>query len=76
MYGGANRIPLEGRQFGHWLVESYAGDYRYNCICVCGKAKTLLGNSLTKGDSRSCGCQKYVKEERVKPVEPDRTKYE
>jgi hypothetical protein len=28
----------------------------FNCICVCGKTKIVRGNSLIRGDTKSCGC--------------------
>lgn len=76
MYGGANRIPLEGTTFGRWYVDSYLGESRYLCKCECGTVRTVCGSHLAKGDTRSCGCQKIARNSAVKTPEPDREKYE
>lgn len=56
---------LTGETFGRWTVLSRADDnigrtgYRtvvWNCVCECGKHKTVRGKSLIYGISRSCGC--------------------
>lgn len=31
---------------------------RYRCICICGNYIDVLGNSLTVGNTKSCGCLK------------------
>jgi hypothetical protein len=63
-------IDLTGRKFGrlsvlcmdttkrkHW--QSY-----WKCKCDCGTVKTILGRSLQKGDTTSCGC--FFREIRAK----------
>jgi hypothetical protein len=35
--------------------ENYNGRYA-DCLCDCGNISTVFVGSLTKGDSRSCGC--------------------
>jgi hypothetical protein len=52
---------LTGRKFGRLTVVSYAGrsdDGRimWLCKCSCGNTKTVMTQSLTSGDTRSCGC--------------------
>lgn len=32
------------------------GKSRWKCICSCGNEKTVNGQELIKGDTRSCGC--------------------
>jgi len=64
----------EGDIFTHWTVlnetEGYfskngeKSDRAFNCICVCGKKKSVNRNSLTTGQSKSCGCQGRVKKEK------------
>lgn len=56
-----------GGKYGYWTVKKYAGkrgsrnkDY-WNCDCKCGCNRDVLGESLKKGSSSSCGClQKEV----------------
>lgn len=50
---------LTGRRFGRLTVEGFAymGKYPYwHCRCDCGNEKDILGQSLTSGDTQSCGC--------------------
>lgn len=73
----------EGQQFTHWTVlketEGYIVDGKKEarkmlCKCVCGKEKEVHLDSLTKGQSKSCGCQgreKKIKEEKVKIIPQD-----
>ena len=56
-----------GDKYGYWTVKGYAGkrgsknkDY-WNCDCVCGCNRDVLGETLKNGRSSSCGCfQKEV----------------
>lgn len=59
-------IDLTGKKFGHWYVESYAGDKKWNCICDCENhtRAVVQGYTLRNGTSISCGC--YAKEQRRK----------
>lgn len=66
-------IELTGLRVGRWSVLDRAADGkngqpRWNCICDCGKAKTVLGTHLRQGfspasysskskGSLSCGCR-------------------
>lgn len=52
---------LTGQKFTHWTVLSHAGSDKHGfavwlCHCDCGTEKTVLGISLRKGTSVSCGC--------------------
>lgn len=53
---------LLGKRFGRLLVikrterKSNDGCYYYICECVCSKKTEILGTSIIKGRSRSCGC--------------------
>lgn len=59
-------IDLTGQRFGRWTVlkkapprQSGIGAF-WVCKCDCGNTKEVLGASLKKGDTKSCGC--YRKE--------------
>jgi hypothetical protein len=54
---------LTGLSFGRLVVESYShthktGHRKWNCVCECGNKKTVLGGSLTRGETKSCGCSR------------------
>src|SRR6185503_4452499 len=34
-------------------------ELHYMCQCDCGKRKSVNGNSLRRGKSKSCGCSQY-----------------
>lgn len=56
------RISLVGRVFGKLKVvsQSYLDGHAWaECLCECGNSKTILSASLTRGASKSCGCNKY-----------------
>lgn len=58
----SNRIiDLIGKHFGRWVVKSIANTKPrvfWNCECECGKEKIICGQSLSNGESKSCGCLK------------------
>ncbi len=57
----------KGQRFGRWEVlnsepiwevpsgKKYYSPF-YECACLCGTKKLILGYTLLKGKSRSCGC--------------------
>jgi hypothetical protein len=53
---------LTGLVFGQLTVRSRnpinsgARKPRWDCICSCGKACTVIGGALLRGHTRSCGC--------------------
>lgn len=51
-------IDMTGLRFGILTVMDYAGDYRWNCLCDCGKTHRIRSASLRNGTSKSCGCRK------------------
>lgn len=52
---------LTGQKFNYWTVlefdEVKNGIAKWNCKCKCGKIKSIYGTNLTRGLSKSCGCQ-------------------
>lgn len=62
---GRNVEDLTGKKFGRLTVIQNAGYYvgktghrrsQYLCRCDCGKEITVRSDSLTTGNTRSCGC--------------------
>lgn len=56
-------IDLTGQRFGRLVVVERAensadGRARWLCRCDCGQSKTVLGEHLKKGRTKSCGCAK------------------
>lgn len=55
-----SKIDLIDKKFGKLTVVSYYGmlnNFNYwNCICECGKSRTVRDYSLTKDITKSCGC--------------------
>ncbi len=55
-------IDLSGQRFGRLRVISRHSENtklnraHWNCICDCGEAVIIAGNSLSAGRTRSCGC--------------------
>lgn len=54
---------LSGERFGRLVAKRMAPREkgkrpRYECICDCGKERTVLGLSLSSGNTVSCGCAK------------------
>lgn len=55
-------IEMSGRKFGDLTViklsnkKGYENALYWTCKCKCGNIKDILGTSLRKGFSKSCGC--------------------
>lgn len=53
-------IDLTGQRFGRLTVikkiPSYNTNARWLCRCDCGKETAVLGTTLRRGESQSCGC--------------------
>ena len=45
---------LEGKTFGLWHVESYAGNSKWNCVCECGTRSQVSTNKLLTNKSTKC----------------------
>lgn len=67
--GEMKRIDLTGKTFGQLTVIGRAPNMvtgikrqrsrkAYYCRCSCGCEKVVLGESLTRGNTKSCGCTK------------------
>ena len=61
-------IDLTGMTFGEWTVLGFdesscgnSGGRRWICRCSCGRVKSVLGNLLRRGESKSCGHDTYKK---------------
>ena len=56
---GYRFIDLTGRTFGDWTVKSISRSSgrpsRWNCVCTCGTERTVIGDTLRLGTSKSCG---------------------
>lgn len=55
------RLNLVGQKFGRLTILSFSyvsnhGDGYWNCICDCGKERTVMGSNLKAGNTKSCGC--------------------
>lgn len=55
------RIDMIGKTFDRWTVikfshTNYRGNALWNCVCICGIKRIVLGHSLRSGKSLSCGC--------------------
>lgn len=58
-----NKNDLTGKKFGRLTVIRDTGKRPnrvvvYECICDCGNVKEVIGNNLSRGKSKSCGCLK------------------
>lgn len=53
-------MELEGMRFGNLIVlcraENIRGKSAWLCNCDCGLQKSVIGQNLVKGKTRSCGC--------------------
>jgi hypothetical protein len=54
-------IDLLGKTFGRWKVIAFSHidknrSAHWLCTCVCGTVKSVAGEALRNGKSRSCGC--------------------
>lgn len=52
---------ISGQRFGRLLVLGPVGSHinsetKFTCLCDCGKTKDIVGRSMTKGFTTSCGC--------------------
>jgi len=61
-----NRKNLVGQKFGEltvlYLYSSINHVLRWVCKCDCGKEKVIIGASITKGHTKSCGCTSHKRQ--------------
>lgn len=55
------KLNLIGKRFGKLVVKSESNELKargsqWLCACDCGNEKSVVGYSLTRGDTKSCGC--------------------
>jgi len=69
------KYDLTGNTFGSLKVlsldvDKVLGRTSWICLCVCGKVKNILGQSLRNGSTKSCGCaiSKATSERQLKPL--------
>lgn len=53
-----------GRRFGKLTIltesgKSRDGQIKYLCACDCGNNSEVVGGSLRRGDTKSCGCRRH-----------------
>lgn len=68
--GELTTIDLTGQTFGRWTVLKRSGSNQHNtamwlCQCSCGNQKIVLGTTLRKGQSKSCGCLQSAGQEKI-----------
>jgi hypothetical protein len=56
----AQFLDLTGKKFGRWTVINHEGkryaEQFWLCRCDCGTERVVIGGTLKKGVSKSCGC--------------------
>ena len=63
---GTPKYDLTGVKFGKLLPLEYLGKGNWNCLCDCGREKTVKGNHLRSGKVVSCGCYHAEKQREAK----------
>lgn len=60
---GHDKNSLVGQKFGEWTVTEELGHGKVRCDCSCGKTlgKVLYKSTLTRGQSKSCGCKSKMR---------------
>jgi hypothetical protein len=56
-------LELTGQRFGHYTVIRRLPNTKRSkwlCRCDCGERREVLGNNLTRGNSKGCGCSKQT----------------
>lgn len=71
--GQANKRDLTNQKFGFLTVlspteERSGHNIKWKCQCDCGNITIVAGGDLTKGSTKSCGCQRYNKDMLVKDM--------
>lgn len=70
--GKNNFKDLTNQKFGKltalYPLKQETTKYYWICQCECGNMTTVLGTSLTNGNTRSCGCIKSIGEANIKSL--------
>lgn len=56
-----NLAQIADQRFGMLVALQYAGSGKWLCRCDCGKFTEVITSNLTRGNSKSCGCQLHPK---------------
>ena len=56
-----NFIDITGNRYGRLVVVGYVGRSKWRaslwlCLCDCGNEKVIAGQTIKRGDTKSCGC--------------------
>lgn len=54
------QVDLSGQRFGRLIVVKRYGE-KWECVCDCGNIVYVRPDSLTSGNTKSCGCYKSEK---------------
>jgi hypothetical protein len=70
------RKNLIGKRFERWTViglsnKQYRQMSMWTCRCDCGVVRDIIGNNLTRGISKSCGCLKIERTKKAKTTHGD-----
>lgn len=77
--GKNKRIDLVGKRYNRLVVTSYfgkdsSGRLKWRCKCSCGNKLVVLGNSLRRGLTQSCGCLHRERFRDLRLIKIDRRK--
>ena len=55
-------IDISGHKFGRLTVVAYSHGQRamWRCSCECGSSCIVSGKNLRRGETKSCGCLRFV----------------
>jgi hypothetical protein len=64
-HGGGFK-DISGERFGMLVALGEAtkrknGKIEWNCVCDCGNEKVILASDLSSGNTKSCGCARYLR---------------
>lgn len=65
------RTDLTGQKFGRLIIQEWAGNGKWQCLCECGNIVLAQTDNLKNGNTKSCGC--YQKEQTSKASFKDLT---
>src|ERR1035437_1352046 len=64
---GLPKKDIAGKTFGKWRVLKFVeqqkpGNFYWRCKCECGTQRKVSGDHLRDGSSKSCGCNKKIRD--------------